>query len=87
MSKDIALTFIFASLPVLYVSTFLHELGHALMALRSGFIVSSFGLGTARPLWVWDWRGTKVYLCRQRSRLGLTWLLNPQIYPSRQQIQ
>lgn len=86
MSKDIALTFILAFLPVLYISIFLHEFGHVVMGRWSGFVVTSFGVGIARPLWVWNWRGTKVFFCRSRWRQALTIWLSPRILPPRRQL-
>src|SRR5438270_7476846 len=38
--------------PILYVSAFARELGHALLGRWSGFLVTAFGLGTGRPFWV-----------------------------------
>ena len=46
-----------ALLPILYVSAFAHELGHAVMAHAIGFAVTSFGLGVGRPfaaLFAWS---------------------------------
>ncbi|MBV9124746.1 MAG: site-2 protease family protein [Planctomycetes bacterium] len=59
-------------LPVFYLSVFAHELGHALVGRWKGLRITSFGLGTAHPFWVGDWRGTRVFLCRTRPFQGMT---------------
>jgi hypothetical protein len=69
--------------PVLYVSAFLHELGHAVCGRLSGFVVTSFGCGTGQPFWVGEWRGTRVFLCRQRPFQGLTFWIVPTLFPGR----
>jgi hypothetical protein len=70
---------------VMYTSLFLHELGHALLGRWSGFLVTSFGVGTGELFWVSRWRGTRIYL-GLRGSLGLTVYLIPQIYPTRRQL-
>jgi hypothetical protein len=72
--------------PVIYLSSLVHELGHALMARWSGFLVSSFGMGLGRPLWVRSWRGSRVYLCRRTPLQGITFSVMAQIYPTRGQL-
>jgi hypothetical protein len=72
--------------PVVYLSSFVHELGHALLARWSGFLVSSFGMGLGQPLWVGGWRGSRVYLCRRSPFQGITFSVMAQIYPTRGQL-
>ncbi len=71
---------------ILYVSGFIHELGHAIMGWRNGFVISSFGLGWGRPLWVVRWRGTRIYFCLRRPFNGFTFAVAPQIYFPRRQM-
>jgi hypothetical protein len=71
--------------PILYVSGFVHELGHALMGRWNGFAVTAFGLGTGRPFWVGGWRGSRVYLGLRRPLQGLTFTLTLQDDPTRWQ--
>jgi hypothetical protein len=72
--------------PVVYVSAFCHELGHALLARWNGFLVTSFGMGIGRPLWVGSWRGSRVYVCRQKPLQGITFSVMTQLYPTRRQL-
>ena len=55
---------------IIYVSGFLHELGHAVCASLSGAEVTSFGMGIGRPFWVGTWRGGRVYLGRRKPFQG-----------------
>ncbi|MGE3806903.1 MAG: site-2 protease family protein [Gemmataceae bacterium] len=55
-----------------YLFTFPHEAGHALTAWWQGFAVTSCGIGFGRPLFVINFRGTKLYLCWTRPRGGMT---------------
>jgi hypothetical protein len=71
--------------PILYVSGFVHELGHALLGGWNGFTVTSFGLGTGRPFWVGRWRGSLVYLGLRRPLQGLTFWLTLRADPTRRQ--
>src|SRR5262249_39238551 len=79
------LVLLLAIYPVLYVSSVGHELGHALMARWNGFLVSSFGMGLGRPIWVGGWRGSRVYLCWKRPLQGFTFAVMAQVYPTRRQ--
>jgi hypothetical protein len=72
-----------ALFPVLWVSAFVHELGHALLGRLSGYRVTSFGLGVARPILVCNCRGTRLYLCLRRPLQGITFFLVPQVFPPR----
>lgn len=51
---------------------FIHELGHVIMGWLCGFLITSFGFGFGRPLWVWNWRGTRIYYCFGWRPMGLT---------------
>ena len=77
------LTAALAFLPVYFASIFAHELGHAVAGWLVGYVVTSFGLGTSRPLFVAAPRGVRVYFCRVRPSQGITFAFMPQIYPSR----
>ncbi|MDR3637133.1 MAG: hypothetical protein P4L84_25240 [Isosphaeraceae bacterium] len=69
--------------PVLYASVLLHELGHVVTGHMAGFTVTSFGVGTARPLWVFRVAGLRVYFAVVRPFVGLTWAFMPQLFPSK----
>jgi tetratricopeptide (TPR) repeat protein len=70
-------------LPVMYVSIFVHELGHALMGRAVGFVVNSFGIGTGRPFLTFSVSGVRVFFCRSRPLQGLTFCWIPQLSPPR----
>jgi hypothetical protein len=70
---------------ILYVSNFIHELGHAIMGWGNGFVISSFGLGWGRPGWVVRWRRVRLYFCLHRPFHGFTFAVTPQIFSSRRQ--
>jgi tetratricopeptide (TPR) repeat protein len=70
-------------LPVMYVSIFVHELGHALMGRAVGFVVNSFGIGTGRPFLAFSVRGVRVFFCRLRPLQGLTFCWIPYLSPPR----
>jgi Peptidase family M50 len=70
-------------MPVLYFSIFVHELGHAVLGRLTGYVVTSFGIGFAKPLFVLPVGGIRVFFCRWRSTGGLTLAFHPQILPSR----
>lgn len=71
---------------VLYLSVFWHELGHFVLARRSGFVVTSFGQGLARPFFVRNWGDTRVYLCLRQCFQGLTFVYYPELYPASRQM-
>jgi hypothetical protein len=77
---------IVAFLPICFLSTFVHELGHAVIAKVNGFVVTSFGTGIAKPLAVWKWGDTRIFICLARPSLGLTMWQYPSIYSPRKQI-
>jgi tetratricopeptide (TPR) repeat protein len=64
---------------VLYVSTFAHEVGHALLGRAAGFAVNSFGLGLGRPWFVAGIGRTRVYLCSKRPFQGITFIVFRQL--------
>jgi hypothetical protein len=72
-----------ASIPVFFLSIFAHELGHAIAGHAAGYIITSLGLGVARPLWVGTVRGVRVFVCRVKTGNGLTFAFHPELLPSR----
>lgn len=58
-----------------YISIFAHELGHALIGRWMGYQITSFGMGLARPLIVFDWGSTRVYFCWKDAALGFAFNL------------
>jgi tetratricopeptide (TPR) repeat protein len=73
----------FALFAITYISLFCHELGHAVAARMSGFVVTSFGIGVRPPAWVSQWWGTRVFLGRPWSFQGIAFWFHPQLYPRR----
>jgi hypothetical protein len=71
-----------ALVPVLYISCFLHEVGHAVMGRVAGFAVTSFGLGTKRPLVVIPLAGLRVFFCPFHPFQGFTFSFPRQLFPS-----
>jgi tetratricopeptide (TPR) repeat protein len=69
--------------PVIYLSTFIHELGHSIFGWLSGEVVTSFGMGTGRPVLVLSWRGTKVYFGNTSALQGITFSVLPTSRPAR----
>jgi hypothetical protein len=72
--------------PVLYVSGFLHEMGHAVLGELSGIRVMAFGMGTGRMFLVRSWGEMKIHLGLRRPFQGLTLFFMEDIYPSRRQL-
>jgi peptidase M50-like protein len=70
-------------LPLFYASIFLHELGHAVAGRAVGFVVTSFGLGMARPWLVIKCGRMKIFFCWVHPFQGLTFVVMPQLYPSK----
>lgn len=68
---------------VTYLSAFLHEVGHCLVARWVGYTPTSLGMGTGRPFAVAAWRGTRVFFARSRPFQGLIFLIHPNILPPR----
>src|SRR5438270_4422363 len=69
--------------PILVASVFVHELGHAILARLVGFAVHSFGVGLARPFWVFSLRGTRVFFGLRHITKGLTFSQPSQVLPPR----
>ncbi len=80
-----ALAYAPLALAVLYVSCFAHELGHALLGRMAGYVVTSFGLGTARPWCVVRIGGTRAYLSLVRPFQGIAFSCMPHREPSRRE--
>jgi hypothetical protein len=72
--------------PVMYISVFVHELGHALMGRAVGFVVNSFGIGTGRPFLTLCVRDVRFFLCRTRPFQGLTFCWIPNLSPPRRKM-
>jgi tetratricopeptide (TPR) repeat protein len=70
-------------LPVVYLSTLGHEVGHALVARCVGYAVLSFGLGLGRPFMVWRLGRTRFFLARTKPLQGITFTLAPGRPPAR----
>jgi Peptidase family M50 len=83
MSAFEPLLFILFAVPMVYISVLIHELGHALFGRAAGFVVTSLGVGTGRPLCVIPVGGTRIYLSLAGRLAGLTFAFSPQMYPTR----
>jgi hypothetical protein len=83
MSEFQPLVVILLVLPTAYVSVFIHELGHALFGRAAGFVVTSLGVGAARPFCVIHVGRVRIYFSLGRRLQGLTFAIWPQIYPTR----
>ncbi|MES2459516.1 MAG: site-2 protease family protein [Armatimonadota bacterium] len=71
---------------VLVLSVLLHEAGHAVAAKAGGYTVTSFGIGSGKPLLLFRLprSGCIIYLCRFGLRFtGVTWVFFPSGTPSR----
>lgn len=68
---------------ILYVSAFAHELGHAMAGRAAGFVVTSFGLGTARPFCVVPVGGMRVYFALVQPFQGIAFVYMTQLFPSK----
>lgn len=66
-------------LPILYVSSLFHELGHAIMGRCAGYIVTTFGMGLGKPLLKLRVAGMHVYLANQSPFQGLTLMFDPRL--------
>lgn len=78
---ELAIGLLAAILPVTYASVLWHEAGHAVMGRMAGFVVTSFGAGTARPFCVVRLGTTRAYLCLIRPVQGLTFAFMPRLIP------
>src|SRR5262249_35277429 len=52
----------------------------------AGYVITSLGVGVARPFFVRPILGVKVYFCRTQPLSGLTFACHPQILPSRRRV-
>jgi hypothetical protein len=69
---------------LLILSIFLHELGHAIAAWAGGYQVTSFGIGSGKPILLLRLprSGTIFYICRLGYRFsGVTWVYYPKGVP------
>src|SRR5262245_9012755 len=71
---------------ILYVSIFVHELGHALLGRLVGFVVTSFGLGTGHPWFKVALGRLRVFLCWSHPFQGLTFYFTPRLAASKRQL-
>jgi tetratricopeptide (TPR) repeat protein len=71
-----ALLLVVLCVVVLYLSSFCHEVGHALLARAAGLVVGSLGMGLGRPLLVWGWGDARLYLARTRPLQGVTFAVS-----------
>jgi hypothetical protein len=84
MSRDLLLLALsVALLPVLYVSIFLHEVGHVVCGWAAGYRVTSFGMGLGRPLRLLRLGHCRVYFCLHRPLQGITFTVSPVLLPRR----
>jgi WD40 repeat protein len=71
------LVVVLALWPVLYLLVFCQTIGSVLFARWAGLVVGSFGMGLGRPVLVWSWGVSRVYLGLTRPLQGITFLLSP----------
>lgn len=69
--------------PVLYVSGFLHEAGHALCTRLSGGMCPSFGMGLGRLFLVVPVGRSRVYFGFRKPFQGVAFAIYPQLLPAR----
>jgi hypothetical protein len=72
--------------PIVYVSCFVHEIGHAVVGRAVGFVTTSFGMGLARFWCVIKCRGVVIYFGATHPLQGLTFVVMPNLSPSRWQM-
>jgi tetratricopeptide (TPR) repeat protein len=70
-------------LPIVYVSGFVHVLGHALVGHAVGFSMTSFGMGVGHPIAVFSRGRTRIYFCRTKPLQGIAFGIPPVIFPPR----
>jgi WD40 repeat protein len=68
--------------PAITVTAWLEQLTLALLSRASGFHLTSFGAGVARPVWTRTWRGVRLYLARERMTSVLTAAFSADLLPS-----
>ncbi len=64
----------------------MHEAGHALIGMALGFVVTSVGLGTARPLLIIPMGRTRLYLNLSQPFQGITFAFLPRPHPDRRRM-
>jgi hypothetical protein len=69
--------------PILYVSIFVHEVGHVLMGRAVGFVVTSFGLGLAHPWVVIPCGRARIFFCRSHPLQGVSFCFIPPVFPQK----
>ena len=80
------LILILAMLPALVLSVFIHEVGHAVLGYAAGYIITSFGVGMARPLFVVPFRGVRIFFCLSKPFNGITFAFHPDLLPSKHRL-
>jgi hypothetical protein len=73
-------------LAALYPGVIVHEAGHALVGKALGFVVTSVGLGTARPFLILPMGRTRFYLGLVQPLQGVTFAFLPRPYPDRRRL-
>src|SRR4051794_15490798 len=68
-------------LAALYLGVIVHEAGHAVTGKALGFVVTSVGLGTARPFFILPMGRTRFYLGLIQPFQGLTFAFLPRPCP------
>lgn len=76
------LLLLLAAVPILYASVWIHEIGHVLLGRAAGLVVTSFGLGTGRPLLATRHGFPRAFLCRSHPLQGLTFWFAPHLFPT-----
>ncbi len=64
------------------ITTFVHELGHAVFGNWAGYVVTSFGIGLGRPWLVIPVRGVRFYWGFVRPLQGITFAYPPRLFPT-----
>lgn len=69
--------------PSIFLSTLLHEIGHAACGKRGGYRVTALGLGSADPYLIKRFAGgLLLYLCRREPLGGMTLVYHPGLFPT-----
>ncbi|MDR3623081.1 MAG: hypothetical protein P4L85_27255 [Paludisphaera borealis] len=73
-------------LAALYTCVIVHEAGHALIGQAVGFVVTSVGLGTARPFLILPMGRARLYLGLIQPFQGITFAFLPRPYTDRRRL-
>ena len=73
-------------LAALYLCVIVHEAGHALIGMAVGFVVTSVGLGTARPFLIIPMGRARLYLGLIQPFQGITFAFLPRPSPDRRRM-